>query len=136
MSLVIKFYLTSSVLNIFRTLIHPSSGTCDFSIVSPHCFALHMKRPVVLQSATRIPPQPSHTETPTHIGTKQVQSQTHNTTVQQQSIANQPIKHTAHVRTHNLQVENTRTENSNRNKRTNCNNTTKHITPSMHLYIL
>ena len=36
MSLVIKFYLTSSMLNMFRTLIHPSSGTCDFSIVSPH----------------------------------------------------------------------------------------------------
>ena len=40
MSLVIKFYFTSSMLNMFRTLIHPSSGACDFSIVSPHwsCF--------------------------------------------------------------------------------------------------
>jgi len=37
MSLVIKFYFTSSMLNMFRTLIHPSSGACDFSIVSPHC---------------------------------------------------------------------------------------------------
>jgi len=36
MSLVIKFYLTSSMLNMFRTLIHPSSGACDFSIVSPY----------------------------------------------------------------------------------------------------
>jgi len=36
MSLVIKFYLTSSMLNMFRTLIHPSSGAYDFSIVSPH----------------------------------------------------------------------------------------------------
>jgi len=36
MSLVIKFYLTSSVLNVFRTLIHPSSGACDLSTVSPH----------------------------------------------------------------------------------------------------
>ena len=35
-SLVIEFYLTSSVLNMFRTLIHPSSGAWDFSIVSPH----------------------------------------------------------------------------------------------------
>ena len=34
MSLVIKF--TSSMLDIFRTLIHPSSGACDFSIGSPH----------------------------------------------------------------------------------------------------
>jgi len=36
MSLVIKFYFTSSMLNMFRTLIYPSSGACDFSIVSPH----------------------------------------------------------------------------------------------------
>ena len=36
MSQFIKFYFTSSVLNIFRTLIYPSSGACDFSIVSPH----------------------------------------------------------------------------------------------------
>ena len=36
MSLVIKFYLASSLLNMFQTLIHPSSGACDFSIVSPH----------------------------------------------------------------------------------------------------
>jgi len=31
MSLVIKFYFTSSVLNMFPTLILPSSGACDFS---------------------------------------------------------------------------------------------------------
>jgi len=36
MSQFIKFYFTSSMLNMFRTLIHPSSGTCDFSIESPH----------------------------------------------------------------------------------------------------
>jgi len=36
MSLVIKFYFTSSMLNMFRTLIHPSSVACDFSIISPH----------------------------------------------------------------------------------------------------
>jgi len=36
MSQFIKFYFTSSMLNIFRTLIHPSSGACYFSIVSPH----------------------------------------------------------------------------------------------------
>ena len=36
MSLAIKFYFTASMLNMFRTLIHPSSGACDFSIVSPH----------------------------------------------------------------------------------------------------
>ena len=37
MSLVIKFYFTSSMLNMFRTLIHPSSGSCDFSIVLVVC---------------------------------------------------------------------------------------------------
>ena len=36
MPLVIKFYFTSSMRNMFRTLIHPSSGASDFSIVSPH----------------------------------------------------------------------------------------------------
>ena len=35
MSQFIKFYFTSSMLNMFWTLIHPSSGACDFSIVSP-----------------------------------------------------------------------------------------------------
>jgi len=35
MSQFIKFYFTS-MLNIFQTLIHPSSGACDFTIVSPH----------------------------------------------------------------------------------------------------
>ena len=34
MSQFIKFYFTSSVLNMFRTLIHPSSGACDYSVVS------------------------------------------------------------------------------------------------------
>jgi len=36
MSLFIKFYFISSMLNMFRPLIHPSSGACDFSIASPH----------------------------------------------------------------------------------------------------
>jgi len=36
MSLVIKFYFTSFMLNMFRTLILPSSGACHFSIVSLH----------------------------------------------------------------------------------------------------
>jgi len=36
MSLVIMFYFTSSMLDMFRSLIHPSSGACDFSIESPH----------------------------------------------------------------------------------------------------
>jgi len=32
-SLLIKTYFTSSTLNMFRTLIHPSSEACDFSIL-------------------------------------------------------------------------------------------------------
>jgi len=36
MSQFIKFYFTSSLLNMFRTLIYQSSGACDFPIVSPH----------------------------------------------------------------------------------------------------
>jgi len=35
MSLFIQFYFTSSMPNMFRTLIYPSSGACDFSILSP-----------------------------------------------------------------------------------------------------
>jgi len=36
MSQFIKFYFNSSMLYKFRTLIYPSSGACDFSIVLPH----------------------------------------------------------------------------------------------------
>jgi len=36
MSLLIMFYFTSSMLNMFRTLIHQSSGACHVSTVSPH----------------------------------------------------------------------------------------------------
>ena len=72
MSLVIKFYFTSPMLNMFRTLIHPSSRAWDFSIVSQHWSRVLVSMCVVdvLQSATQIPPQPSHTETPTHIETR------------------------------------------------------------------
>jgi len=40
MSQFIKFYFTSSVFNMFRIFINPSSGACDFSIVSPHWFCV------------------------------------------------------------------------------------------------
>jgi len=36
MSQFIKFDFTSSMFDMFQTLIHPSSGACDFSVVSPH----------------------------------------------------------------------------------------------------
>jgi len=73
MSLVIMLYFTSSMLYMLRALIHPSSGVCDFSIESPQwsCVLVSMWYPCSrLQHATRIPPQPSHTETPTHIETR------------------------------------------------------------------
>ena len=40
MSQFIKFYFTSSMLSMFRTLIQPSSGVCDFSTVSQHWFCV------------------------------------------------------------------------------------------------
>jgi len=76
MSLVIKFYFTSSMLSMFRTLIHPSSGACDFSIESPHwsCVLVSMwlgwYQCSRLKPATWILPQTSHTKTPTHIETR------------------------------------------------------------------
>jgi len=70
MSLVIMFYFTSSMPNMFWTLIHPSSGACDFSIVSPHWSCVLVYPCSRLQPAIWIPPQPSHTETPTHIKTR------------------------------------------------------------------
>jgi len=36
MSVFIKFYFTSSMLNMFRSLIHPLSRACNFFVVSPH----------------------------------------------------------------------------------------------------
>jgi len=67
------FYFTSYVLNMFRTLIHPSSGACDYSVELPHwsyCFwfdvcwnfgvvRLEWYPYCWLQPATRIPLQPN-----------------------------------------------------------------------------
>jgi len=77
------FYFTSYVLNMFRALIYPSSGVCDYSVELPHwsfcswfdvCWSFGVVglewypcRRLKLQPATRIPLQPNHTETPTHI---------------------------------------------------------------------
>ena len=85
MSLFIMFYFTSSMLNMFWTLIHPSSVACNFSIESPHwsCVLVSMCVGVLvwlvwggirvaglgwypcsrLKSATRIPHHPSQTTT-------------------------------------------------------------------------
>jgi len=71
------------MLNMFRTLIHPSSGACDFSIVSPHWLCVLVSMCVVVSvwlvgvvsvsqvEACNTDTTPtSHTETPTHIETR------------------------------------------------------------------
>ena len=67
MSQFIKFYFTSSMLNMFRTLIHPSSGAWDFSIVSPHwsCVLVSMCVGVSVWLVGVV--ATSHNETPTLI---------------------------------------------------------------------
>jgi len=77
MSQFIKFYFTSSMLNMFRTL----TGGCGFSIVPPHwlCVLVSMWLVGVVSiwqaeadaSACNMDTTPtSHTETPTHIATR------------------------------------------------------------------
>jgi len=62
------FYFTSYMLNMFRTLIYPSPGACDYSVELPHwSYCSWLQAEAVLQPATRIPLQPNHTESPTHI---------------------------------------------------------------------
>ena len=70
------FYFTSYVLNMFRTLIYPSSGACDYSVELPNwsyyswldvCWSfgvvgLGWYPCCRLKPATRIPLQPNHTE--------------------------------------------------------------------------
>jgi hypothetical protein len=85
MSLAFLFHYL--MLNMFRMLIHPSSGAYDLFVELVHvlycsgkmCFGVKVLfgwGGVVwypcsrLHPATRIPPQPSHTETPTHIETR------------------------------------------------------------------
>jgi len=50
------FYFTSYVLNMFWTLIYPSSGACDYSVELPHWSYCSWFR---LKPATRIPLQPN-----------------------------------------------------------------------------
>jgi len=73
MSQFIKFYFTSSMLNMFRTLIHPSSGACNFSIVSPNWSCVLISTCVGVSvwlvgvvSVWHVQPT-SYTETPTHV---------------------------------------------------------------------
>jgi len=72
MSQFIKFYFTSSMLNMFRTLIHPSPGACDFSILSPHwlCVLVSMCVGVSVWLVGVVSvwqAELSYIETPTHI---------------------------------------------------------------------
>ena len=80
------FYFTSCVLKMFRTLIYPTSGACDYSIELPHwsycswfdvCWSFGVVGlewyPWKRKPATRIPLQPKHTETPTHIEPRTIQ---------------------------------------------------------------
>jgi hypothetical protein len=47
----------------FRALICPSSGACDYIVELPHW---PFRSSAVLKLAARIPPQPNRTLTPTH----------------------------------------------------------------------
>jgi len=101
MSQFIKFYFTSSMLNMFWKLIHPSSGACDISVVSPHwsCVLVSMRVGVsvglvgvvsvyqaeaVLQPAYMDTTPTSPTETPTRIETR-TQDQCGDTTEKSQA---------------------------------------------------
>jgi len=73
MSKFIKFYFTSSMLNMFRTLIHPSSGACDFFIASLHwlCVLVSMCVGVSLWLVGVVSLwQAEACHTPTHIETR------------------------------------------------------------------
>ena len=70
MSLAILFHFTY-VLNMFRTLIYPSSELATI-LLNYHIGRIVLGSMCVgvsvwVQPATRIPLQPNHTETPTHI---------------------------------------------------------------------
>jgi len=59
MSQFSKFYFTSSVLNMFRILIHPSSGACDF-LLYHHIGCVFLFRHVLEFRC-------GHTGTPAHV---------------------------------------------------------------------
>ena len=78
MSLVLLFHCL--LLNMFRMLVHPSSGACDLLwIYFMCCIALvrcvlvclcRLRQCLSLHKVTT-PPQPNHTVTPTHIEPEQ-----------------------------------------------------------------
>jgi len=80
MSQFIKFYFTSFMFNISRVLIHPSSGACDFSVLSPYWLRVLISTCVGVSvwlvgvvsvwqtEACNTDTTPtSHSETPTHV---------------------------------------------------------------------
>jgi len=63
------------MLNMFRTLIHPSSGACDFfycitTLVVCSCFDVCWSFGVAASAGHTDTTPTSHTETPTHIETR------------------------------------------------------------------
>jgi hypothetical protein len=73
----LQFYFTSYVLNMFQTLIYPSSGACDYSVEFTTLVVLFLVRCVLeircgWVGATQIPLRPNRTESPTHIGPRTI----------------------------------------------------------------
>ena len=80
------FYFTSYVLNVFRTLIYPSSGACDYSVELPHwsfCswFDVCWSFGVVGACNTDTTPTQPHRNTNTH----RTKNKTTNVVIQQNS---------------------------------------------------
>ena len=67
MSLVIKFYFTSYVLNMFRTFNTSIIRSLRLFYCITTLVVFLFRCVLEFRCATRIPPQPNHTETPTHI---------------------------------------------------------------------
>ena len=67
MSLVLLFHYL--LLNVFRMLVHPSSGACDLLWIYFMCCIAPYAGFSLLKDTT--PPQPNQTVTPTHIETEQ-----------------------------------------------------------------
>ena len=63
MSLVLLFHYL--MLNMFRMLIHPSSGACDLFVELFH--ELYLSGSMCVGVTDTTPPQPNHNVTPTHI---------------------------------------------------------------------
>ena len=97
---VAGFYFTSYVFNMFRTLIYPPSGACDYSVELPHwsycswfdvCWnfgvvglewypCCRLKHTTHTPIHTHTPHPPTQTHTPTHTSTHTAHTNTTNVT--------------------------------------------------------